>query len=187
MAGDHLGKKGSQWMGVGKESESMGLGGSGAGRWRKPGRKALAAAAGSCSLRAGLGAFSDVSRAQPIQAAAVLHLGPCWVLRQDAAASGGPAPPPRDPGWSSLGAEGSQPPRPEGSLLPRRHSECLSDLDFYPQGLSLFKPASPNRADVLEKKEGRGSHDEQGAPVPLVRQGSWGLLRVLEDSFPTER
>ena len=147
----------------------------------------MAAAAGSCSLRAGLGTFSDVSRAQPIQAAAVLHLGPCWVLRQDAAASGGPAPPPRDPGWSSLGAEGSQPPRPEGSLLPRRHSECLSDLDFYPQGLSLFKPASPNRADVLEKKEGRGSHDEQGAPVPLVRQGSWGLLRVLEDSFPTER
>ena len=41
---------------------------------------------------------------------------------------------------------------------------------------------------MLKKKEGRGSCDEQGSPGdPGETEGSCELLRVLEDSFPTER
>lgn len=91
-----------------------------------------------------------------------------WALLPARVTQGGPA-------W---GRKCSRPPGPSGSLLPRRHSECLSDLDFCPQRLSLLKPASQNRADVLERKEGRGSHDEQGAPVSLVRLKEAGGFSV---------
>ena len=58
----------------------------------EPREEGFGAAAGSSSLRAGLGAFSDASRPQPVQEPPVLHPGPCWVLSQDSGASVGPAP-----------------------------------------------------------------------------------------------
>ena len=68
-------------------------------------------AAESCSLRAGLGAFSDVSCPQPIQEAACSPLG--TLLGAEPRCSwfcGPPLPCPRDPVWSCLGVNCSQPP-----------------------------------------------------------------------------
>lgn len=103
---------------------------------------------------------------------------PCWLLSPDTATSVGVAPKSMWPGvvlaWDELlAAHWTQP--VSGSVnMPR----ILSDLSLHPQGLSLIKPASQNRADNFKKKKLRGSHDMKGPPGrPLWGwRGLWASL-----------
>ena len=90
--------------------------GRGVGGWamEEPKEEGFGTAAESCSLRAGLGAFSDASRPHPIQEAACPPLG--TLLGAEPRCSwfcGPPLPRPRDPVWSCLGVNCSQAPGPD--------------------------------------------------------------------------